>query len=450
MNFRKMSDKTRPVIETINPHLLDVVKTNTDYVIYYSGSPLTTPSNENMAHPNPRLLEHILRELSLSRSIDSGTINSYTLFATQKDFLEKGTDEFLSSFEEILQADQIVQRKLNSEKRDHHAHIDNLIDFLDKYDQTLTFMFGGISGILRSISQFLTEHTQGSIDLTLNSFEGYLSIFKEIYAGLPLEQKAAIIVLCKIHLAGILLPLLLIFRRITPSEYANTLFSVHLPCLGQSDSEKVLCETIVPGIQRKAILPDWDNPEQSFAKIREHASLVLEYLSYFDTPAQETVGIVELINMGESFNLEFKSTLRWNIKADRKDRFIEHASLKTIAGFLNSGGGTLLIGVRDDGTIEGIETDDLRNRDEFSLHFWKLIKASLGQDISTFIRTSFAEHNGRTIFAVHCSRSSRPVFMHQKNFDEEFYIRLGPSSAKLSIQETLRYIKHRFADFSDP
>lgn len=445
-----MSDKTRPIIETINPHLLDVVKTNTDYVIYYSGSPLTTPLNENVAHPNPRLLEHILRDLSLARRMDPCTINSYTLFATQKDFLEKGTDEFLSSFDEILKADQIIQRKLNSEKNDHQDHVDNLVDFLDKYDQTLTFMFGGISGILRSISRFLTEHTEGSSNLILNSFEDYLSLFKRIYTNLPSEQKAAIIVLCKIHLAGILLPLLLVFRRITPSEYANTLFSVHLPCLGQTDSAKVLCETIIPGIKSKATLPDWDKPEQSFAKIREHASLVLEYLSYYDTPTQETLGIVELINMGESFNLEFKSTLRWNIKANRKDRFIEHASLKTIAGFLNSGGGTLLIGVRDDGTIEGIETDNLKNRDEFSLHFWKLIKASLGQDISNFIRTSFTEHNGRTIFAVQCSRSPRPVFMHQKNFDEEFYIRLGPSSAKLGIQETLRYIKHRFASFSDP
>ena len=66
----------------------------------------------------------------------------------------------------------------------------------------------------------------------------------------------------------------------------------------------------------------------------------------------------ELIKRGESKTLEFKSTLRWNLKENRQDdKFITHAVLKTVAAFLNTDGGDLLIGVADDGAIVGIEAD---------------------------------------------------------------------------------------------
>ena len=46
----------------------------------------------------------------------------------------------------------------------------------------------------------------------------------------------------------------------------------------------------------------------------------------------------ELIKRGESKTLEFKSTLRWNLRENRKDdKIITHAVLKTIAAFLNHG-----------------------------------------------------------------------------------------------------------------
>jgi len=56
----------------------------------------------------------------------------------------------------------------------------------------------------------------------------------------------------------------------------------------------------------------------------------------------------ELIKRGESKTLEFKSTLRWNLAEDKQDdKIITHAALKTIAAFLNTEGGDLLIGVAE-------------------------------------------------------------------------------------------------------
>lgn len=45
-----------------------------------------------------------------------------------------------------------------------------------------------------------------------------------------------------------------------------------------------------------------------------------------------------------------------------------HAVLKTIAAVLNTEGGNLLIGVADDGSIIGIERDQLGSDDKFMRH----------------------------------------------------------------------------------
>jgi type I restriction enzyme, R subunit len=60
----------------------------------------------------------------------------------------------------------------------------------------------------------------------------------------------------------------------------------------------------------------------------------------------------------EGAHLEYNSTLR--IRADTGELFkpLQTASLKTVAAFLNSReGGTLLIGVADDGSVFGLDSD---------------------------------------------------------------------------------------------
>ena len=64
-----------------------------------------------------------------------------------------------------------------------------------------------------------------------------------------------------------------------------------------------------------------------------------------------------LIAKGESAELEFKSTFRWDLKENKVNRALENVVLKTLAGYMNGNGGTLLIGVADDGSIVGLEND---------------------------------------------------------------------------------------------
>ena len=80
--------------------------------------------------------------------------------------------------------------------------------------------------------------------------------------------------------------------------------------------------------------------------------------------------VTELIALGESQRVEFKSTARWNLYTGQVDKRMEHVVTKTVCGFLNAEGGTLLIGVDDDGQLIGL-SDDMKtlgakaNRDGF-------------------------------------------------------------------------------------
>ena len=93
---------------------------------------------------------------------------------------------------------------------------------------------------------------------------------------------------------------------------------------------------------------------------------------------KEQISTKEIIEQGESDFVEFKSTLRWNIHSNRKDKAIENASLKTLAAFMNAQGGTLIIGVADDGRILGLETDKFANHDKLLLHLTKIIQDRIG------------------------------------------------------------------------
>lgn len=151
-----------------------------------------------------------------------------------------------------------------------------------------------------------------------------------------------------------------------------------------------------------------------------------------------------LIKEGEGDATEFKSTLRWDIQAGKTNPAIERACLKTVSAFLNTKGGNLLIGVRDDGSIEGIETDIFANEDKFLLHLWTLIRNCIGKNFSHYFRTRLEKIDEKTICIVNCLPSNMPVFLRQPGFDEEMYIRVGPSSNALDISEALKYIDDHF------
>ena len=157
----------------------------------------------------------------------------------------------------------------------------------------------------------------------------------------------------------------------------------------------------------------------------------------------------ELIKRGESKTLEFKSTLRWSLRENRlDDKFVTYAVLKTIAAFLNTEGGDLLIGVADDKTVIGIEQDHFPNEDKFMLHLVQAVRNALGDLASTLIDPRTQIVDGKNVCVVTCQRSPEPVFLKWKGMEVspegDFFVRSGPATVKLSPASARQYIRTRF------
>ncbi len=159
------------------------------------------------------------------------------------------------------------------------------------------------------------------------------------------------------------------------------------------------------------------------------------------TPAP-IVRLNNYINRGEGATIEFKSTIRTNLKTGKKGKEIELAWLKAVVAFLNSAGGVLLIGIDDAGKISGLEQDGFANRDKSLLHVKNLINHHIGAEFSSFLTTTVVEIEDKEVLMVECNPVSSPIFLNiGKN--EEFYIRSGPSSTKLSPSQTVHYVMQK-------
>ena len=149
-----------------------------------------------------------------------------------------------------------------------------------------------------------------------------------------------------------------------------------------------------------------------------------------------------LIDIGENDRFELKSTLRWNLKANKPGREIENACLKTMVAFLNTAGGILLVGVEDDGNVVGLEPDKFPNADKYLLHVNNLIRERIGMEMAQFIKFGIKQLDEKEILCVQCSPSPEAAFLkHDQN--EDLYIRVGPGSRKLTSRETLTYMNNR-------
>jgi predicted HTH transcriptional regulator len=131
-----------------------------------------------------------------------------------------------------------------------------------------------------------------------------------------------------------------------------------------------------------------------------------------------------------------------NLKTGKNGKEIELAWLKGATAFMNTDGGTLLLGVADDGTILGIEPDDFASEDKCRLHLKNLVNRHIGAEHSPRIRFQLGTIDDRTVVAVQCERSTEPVFLKSSN-KEQFFIRSGPSSVELTPREVLEYVSRR-------
>ncbi len=175
--------------------------------------------------------------------------------------------------------------------------------------------------------------------------------------------------------------------------------------------------------------------------VRRHSHRLKKIHSIIEDATQLEALLPTMIEQGEGGRMEFKSTMRQNLKENKPGKGIELAWLKAVVAYLNSQGGILLIGVADDGQILGLDADNFANEDKCHLHFKNLINHHIGLEYSRYIHMDLVSCAGKQIIVVQCEKSQTPIFLKNKN-DEEFYIRSGPSCTKLTGSKLLNYLKH--------
>lgn len=164
--------------------------------------------------------------------------------------------------------------------------------------------------------------------------------------------------------------------------------------------------------------------------------------------AQTTIS--ELITRGESGRLEFKQTARVNLSTKQRDKVIELMVVKSVAGFMNAEGGTVLIGVTDGGEVFGIEKDmktlgDKQNRDGFELWLTRLLDNMLGPTAAVQVSFSYEDFPEGTVCRIDVSPGKKPTFVRSgKGDDADLYVRLSNSTRRLNTADGVEYVRSRW------
>jgi hypothetical protein len=189
-------------------------------------------------------------------------------------------------------------------------------------------------------------------------------------------------------------------------------------------------------------------------------------------PGDDAVAVRMIIAAGENERVEFKFKVLWSTmlskgESDASDsaevrKYRTNASkfiiARSVAGFLNSNGGDLIIGIQEDQvknvlTVVGIEDDysRLQVKDRNPDGYRRMLIDSVirryipevYETLSRFIHITFPVVSGKTLCHVHIAPAYKPVFVDTGN-EEFFFIRVDASTRNISGKTLTTYILTRF------
>ena len=182
--------------------------------------------------------------------------------------------------------------------------------------------------------------------------------------------------------------------------------------------------------------------------LKERRNLIAQAINKFidELPHEKSkeVQIEEILENDEGLTLEYKETLRYDIKTKTVNKELELECLETICSFLNAEGGTLLIGVDDNKNVKGLERDystlPKRNSDGFENHLGNLIESRIGPFFFKFIRIDFPIVRDKEICRVTVYHSTEPAY-YEKGLNQKFFVRGPNGNRRLSYSDANKYIK---------
>lgn len=191
--------------------------------------------------------------------------------------------------------------------------------------------------------------------------------------------------------------------------------------------------------------------------LKERSKIISKIIRYAykrlqqNTKKEENYCINELLGYKESCSLEFKSSLLWDYQKNEitQEFFIPFAVIKTIAAFLNSEGGKIIIGIDDRRKILGIERDLSFFGKTNSLYEWaefllKLTDKYFEFSIKKLIKIQFEKIESKIISIINVNMSPKPVFVEYKDHNGtdkiHFFVRIEDSSYSINVKQANQYI----------
>jgi hypothetical protein len=430
------SRKSRATKSKIDPTYLVVKEDERDFVLTYKGETLKTADGKmELRHSSRNLFQHMISEFDGQGSIviEDGRITSpiffgaYNNFSLQKELIESEKNPLHENFNEWLLDDPVLRFQAGPEGAERLSRLSRYRPLLDWIG---TEQMNSLFGLSFSYHDQLDEEETVAPE-SASEREKALAVVealkKECLSASP-EQQATMLALILIHEAVFLYPLALVLGHCTPAQYAQGVLTSHY---GMAN---------IFGYTTEA------QQKQHIDALRADASTAMEYIQFYRVGTPD-VRVRGLIAQGESAKVELKSTLRFNLHSKQNDpATITHACLKTIAAFLNTEGGALLIGVADDGSLVGIEKDGFSNPDKFLLHLTDKIKHALGVLAAGYVEPEVLRYGRGSVCIVNCRPSDTPVYCKGEGKDsvEHFYVRTGPSTTALPMSSAYDYVKTHF------
>lgn len=180
----------------------------------------------------------------------------------------------------------------------------------------------------------------------------------------------------------------------------------------------------------------------------EFVALVADKLGLVGKPELRTID--ELIDNDEDYAVEFKSTARWDLRENQPSKAMEDAIVKTVAGFLNSDGGTLLVGIGPDGQTVGLSHDfplvRPANGDGFVNWLTTHLISAVGHAAVMRTRARIQVHNGLQICRVDVARCAQPVWARTSKETHTFFARMNNSTRAIPEPELSSYVMDHWPD----
>lgn len=239
-----------------------------------------------------------------------------------------------------------------------------------------------------------------------------------------------------------ILSLYSIINKKTPTFYWSAHYGVRLRWMMQIFDDINYTKTAE---EREAFYQDTQNQFNSvnFAMTAER-----NFLDLYSSDSDQSF-IEAIVSRGESKNVEFKSTLKYSLRAAKDDKDLYYESIKSICALANTEGGTLLIGYDEDNKeYVGIQKDGFKNEDKWENFLRNHLDNSAGKYIGTIIGVEYKAIHYKTVAVVTVEKSPQRIMCKDLKLNskdsKKLFIRSGAYTKALGIEEAIKYDAQRF------